>query len=109
MGVEETAGRGQGLPARGWRNDPLQLAHPDSTEGENPGLSLRRAQGCARAAATEAAAASKAFQRDPKWRPLAPGESPRPSGTEMASPVCYLDPASLGDPEPYWLSPPPAP
>lgn len=93
-------------PLCGWRNDPLQLAHPDSSEGENPGLSLRQAQNRARADAT-GAAASTAFQRDPRWRPLAPGESPRPSGTGMASAVCYLDPALLGDPEPYWLSPPP--
>lgn len=95
-------------PLYGWRNDPLQLAHPDSAEGENPGLLLRRAQGRSRAAATAAAATSKAFQRDSRWRPLVPGESPRSSGTEMASPMCYLDPASLGDPEPHWLSPPPA-
>ncbi len=93
-------------PLCGWRNDPLQLAHPDSSEGENPGLSLRQAQTRARTAAIDTPA-SKAVQCDPRWRPLAPGESPRPSGTEMASAVCYLDPALLGDPEPYWLSPPP--
>ena len=95
-------------PLCGWRNDPLQLAHPDSTEGENPGLSLRLAQARAGGDAAEAAAASIRLQRDPRWRSLAPGESPQPSGTEMASAVCYLDPALLGDPEPYWLSPPPA-
>ncbi len=92
-------------PLCGWCNDPLQLAHPDSAEGENHGLSLRQAQRRARAAVAQAA--SKGCQRDPRWRPLAPGESPRPTGTEMTSAVCFLDPASLGDLEPYWLFPPP--
>ena len=94
-------------PLCGWRNDPLQLAHPDSVEGENPGLSLRRAQGLTSAPAFAARAASRGLDRDPRWRPLAPGEAPRQLGTEVASPVCYLDPASLGDPEPDWLFPPP--
>lgn len=108
MVFEEAPGWHRLCPLCSWRNDPVQLAHPDSVEGENPALSLRRAQACSRTAATEAAAASQGFRRDPRWRPLAPGERPRPSGTEVASPVCYLDPASLGDLEPYWLSPPPA-
>lgn len=96
-------------PLCGWRNDPLQLAHPDSTEGENSSLSLRGAQTRALAVPTKAMAASSGLQHDPRWRPLAPGEKPRSSGIEMASPVCFFDPASLGDPEPYWLSPPPTP
>lgn len=93
-------------PLCGWRNDPLQLANPDSDEGENRGLSLRRAQQRAAVIAIGHAASASGFPRDPRWRPLAPGESPHRQGTEMASPVCYLDPASLADPEPYWLSPP---
>jgi hypothetical protein len=105
MTLRATPGWHRVCPLCGWCNDPLQLAHLDSSEGENRGVSLRQAQGRARAAS--AAAATKGFQPDARWRPLAPGESPRRSGTEMASAVCFRDPAELADPEPYWLFPPP--
>lgn len=76
----------------GWIDDLEQLAHADFVVGANAGLSLREAQ-------ARAAGLSYAEPRDPKWRPLRPGEQPR---SEVASPVCSLSTPAREDFEPYW-------
>lgn len=97
FGSEETC------PVCGWIDDYFQLVHPDFVLGANSGLSLREAQRGALVAYPMITRASDTFLRDPNWRPLAPGETPRNSSFDLASPVCYLTAPGLEEFEPYWL------
>lgn len=96
----------------GWIADRLQLAQPDLTLGANHGTSLREAQAAALRRRPLEAPETGDRVRDPRWRPLEPGESPPPSEGHCASATCLLaegDDAAGPEPEPYWLSSPRAP
>jgi len=89
----------------GWVDDLEQLVHVDLVYGANSGRSLRQAQ---RAALddhllTQASVAGRS--RDPRWRPLAPGEVPASGADSPASPVCYVSTPEPAEYEPYWLAP----
>ncbi len=86
----------------GWIDGASQFARPDFTVGENEGLSLRQAQARALAAYPLGVREAKGFFRDPRWRPLAPDESPLRNFVEPASSSCYLGPEELEGAEPYW-------
>lgn len=85
----------QTCPVCGWIDDLGQLVQPDFVVGANP-RSLREAQVLARGLI------NSVHERDPKWRPLRPGEHPVASGS--ASPVCYLGTPDPDEFVPYWLN-----
>lgn len=92
------AGSGERCPVCGWFDDFEQLVHPDLTYGANAGLTLRQAQ-----AALAQAGQVASGQRDPRWRPLRPGESPAADPDGLSSPVCYIATPDPEEFEPYWL------
>jgi len=71
--------------------------------GTNVGLSLREAQSNALARYPLTLAEFEGYVREPRWRPLLAGEAPRVSAFDASSPVCYLDPDSVEESEPYWV------
>jgi hypothetical protein len=97
-------GSGRTCPLCGWVDDGVQLAQPDFTVGANVGLSLREAQQKALARYPRTVTERDGYAREPRWRPLLPGEGPRTSAFGPSSPVCYLDSDSLEESEPYWLA-----
>lgn len=95
-------GSGATCPVCGWVDDFEQLAHPDLVYGANEGLSLRQAQLRIHAALATSPARATSFERDPRWRPLRPGETPPADPDGPASPVCYLGTPDPADFVPYW-------
>lgn len=99
----DPAGSGARCPLCGWVDDFEQLVHPDLTYGENPGLCLREAQVAAARSASLAGAGDTQFKRDPRWRPLRPGETPAADPDGPSSPVCYIATPDPDEYTPYWL------
>jgi hypothetical protein len=93
----DRCGSGATCPVCGWIDDFEQLVHPDLTYGANAGSSLRQAQG--RAGGIEA---GTSYPRDPRWRPLRPGETPVADPTGPSSPVCYVGTPDREAFVPYW-------
>jgi hypothetical protein len=104
---EAGPGSGRICPVCGWIDDAVQLSQPDLSAGANAGACLRSAQRRALVRFPAEVRRHEEWSRDPRWRPLAPGEGPRMAAFSPSSPVCYLEDASVEDSEPYWLDPPP--
>ncbi|MFZ5443158.1 MAG: CPCC family cysteine-rich protein [Myxococcota bacterium] len=79
----------------GWVDDFEQLVHADFL-GANGAVSLRQAQ------RRGASLTSLVHARDPRWRPLRPGEES--STSSATSPTCYLVAPAPEDFVPWWLA-----
>ncbi len=100
-------GTGRTCPLCGWVDDLAQLAQPDFAVGANAPSCLRGAQRRALERFPLTTVESGGYRRDPRWRPLAPGEGSREAAFGSSSPVCSLESDADLDSEPYWLEPPP--
>ena len=99
---EHKCGSGATCPVCGWVDDFEQLVHPDLGYGTNAGLSLRQAQGRFATRRAEEPGRAIGFEREPRWRPLQPGETPLADPGGPSSPVCYLGTPDPADYVPYW-------